>query len=373
MTSAGRRAIFRDVTSVSGCAPGRVELLGNHTDYNKGVVLAAAIDRGLTVAGTERDDGVIRISSQLIDDSIAVLLSELRPQTNARWANYALGVVEQFRAAGHPIGGFTAEVSGDVPAGAGLSSSAAFEVATAGFLMALHEIRLDPLAVARLCQRAENDFVGVQSGLLDQATSIFGRADHLVFLDCRTDEIRTIPFPDGVVMVIAQSRGKHELLQSLYNQRRAECDAAASALGVGSLREVTPARLQSSGTALDPILRKRAAHIVGENERVLRAVEILNSSGGPTEFGDLMNASHESSRINFENSTDELDRLVEIARLQPGVFGSRLTGGGFGGATVTLVDAARATDLVAHLRPHATAVFVCRAADGAAVNWSCAA
>lgn len=369
MTSAGARAILRDVTPVSGYAPGRVELLGNHTDYNQGVVLAAAIDRGLTVAGTRRDDEVIKLSSQTLDDPVAVPLSDLRPQTKGRWANYALGVVEQFRSAGHRIGGFTAEVSGDLPAGAGLSSSAAFEVATAGFLMALHGLRLDPLAVARLCRRAENEFVGVQSGLLDQATSVFGCAEQVVFLDCRSEEIRTIPFPDGVVMVIAQSRGKHDLLQSLYNQRREECMAAARALHVASLREVTSAQLDDAGSKLDPILRRRAAHIVGENERVWRAVEILQSGKPPGEFGALMNASHESSRTNFENSTDELDQLVEIARALPGVFGSRLTGGGFGGATVTLVETARAPDVVAQLRPHATAVFVCRAADGAAASW----
>ena len=358
------------MTPVSGSAPGRVELLGNHTDYNQGVVLAAAIDRKLTVTGLRRDDDVIQLSSRLISAEVTTSLSDLHPRTTERWANYALGVVEQFRAAGHKIGGFTAEVSGDVPAGAGLSSSAAFEVATAGFLMALHDLRIDPLAVARLCQRAENDFVGVQSGLLDQTTSVFGRADHLVYLDCQSEQIRTTPFPPGLVMVIAQSRGKHDLLQSLYNQRREECAAAARALGVTSLRAITRARLDSAASKLDPVLHRRAAHIVGENERVLRAVDILKSGGSPIEFGALLNASHESSRTNFENSTADLDRLVEIARSVSGVLGSRLTGGGFGGGTVTLVESARAADLVAHLRPHATAVFVCRAADGAAIAWS---
>jgi galactokinase len=345
-------------------------LLGNHTDYNQGVVLAAAIDRGLTVSGIRRNDEVIRLSSRLTNTEINASLSELRPRTKDSWANYALGVVKEFRAAGYEIGGFAADVSGDVPSGAGLSSSAAFELATAGFLMALHHLHVDPLAVAKLCQRAENHFVGVQSGLLDQVTSVFGRADHLVYLDCRSEEIRTIPFPTGLVMVIAQSRGKHDLLQSLYNQRRAECAAAAKALGVTSLRDVTPAQLEIAGPKLDPILRRRAAHIIGENDRVLRAVEILKSGANPGEFGALMNASHESSRTNFENSTADLDRLVETALALPGVLGSRLTGGGFGGATVTLVERERAAEVVAHLEPHATAVFVCRAADGAAVTWS---
>ncbi|MFL6520184.1 MAG: galactokinase [Chthoniobacterales bacterium] len=358
------------MTPVSGYAPGRVELLGNHTDYNQGVVLAAAIDRGLTVTGVPRGDDVIQLSSPLIAAEITTSVSDLRSRTDNPWANYALGVVAQFRGAGYPIGGFTAEVSGDVPAGAGLSSSAAFEVATAGFLMALHDLRIDPLEVAKLCRRAENEFVGVQSGLLDQVTSVFGRANHVVFLDCRSEEIRTIPFPTGLALVIAQSRGKHDLLQSLYNQRREECTAAGRALGVSSLRDVSPAQLECAAPNLEPLLHRRAAHIVGENDRVLRAVEILKSGDDPRSFGHLMNASHESSRTNFENSTADLDRLVEIARSLPGVFGSRLTGGGFGGATVTLVESARADDVVERLRPHAAAVFVCQAADGAAVSWS---
>jgi galactokinase len=236
--------------------------------------------------------------------------------------------------------------------------------------MALYDLRIEPLSVARLCQRAENDFVGVKSGLLDQATSVFGRADHAVYLDFQSDEIRSIPLPTGLALVIAQAPSKHDLLDSLYNQRRAECAAAADALGVVSLREITPARLDAAGPNLDPLLRRRAAHIVGENDRVFRAVNILTSGGSAAEFGALMNASHESSRTNFENSTADLDRLVDIARALPGVFGSRLTGGGFGGGTVTLVEAARAADVVAGLRREATAVFICRAADGAAVGWS---
>src|SRR4051794_30844895 len=168
---------------VSGYAPGRVEILGNHTDYNQGVVLAAAINRGLSVSGTPRDDKTIRLRSKLTDASINVALRDLGPLVDNRWANYALGVVQQFIAMGHKIRGFDAEVHGDLNAGAGLSSSAAFEVATASFLMTLYKLRLEPLEVAHLCRRAENEFVGVQSGLLDQITSVFGRADKLIYLD----------------------------------------------------------------------------------------------------------------------------------------------------------------------------------------------
>lgn len=363
------------MSPASAYAPGRVELLGNHTDYNQGVVLAAAIDRGLTVAGISRRDDLIVLTSKVADSRIHVSLRELKPQEEARWANYPLGVVEQFIRAGFAIHGFDAEVTGDVPAGGGLSSSAAFEVATAGLLIKLHEIRVAPLEVAKLCQRAENYFVGVRSGLLDQVTSVFGREDQLVYLDCQNEDIRTIPFPPGFALVIAESGVKHNLLRSLYNTRREECEAAAEALHVESLREVTPDHLEAMHASLDPVLYRRAAHIVGENERVWQAVAALEK-GDAAAMGTLMNASHESSRANFENSTPELDDLVSIARKLPGVLGSRLTGGGFGGATVTLVEAARGEEVAENLQSqyaehsgHHAKAFVCRIADGAAARW----
>lgn len=368
-------AIESAVSPASAYAPGRVELLGNHTDYNQGVVLAAAIDRGLTVAGISRKDDSIIFTSKNADSRVHVSLRDLQPQEQARWANYPLGVVQQFMRAGLEVRGFDAEVSGDVPSGTGLSSSAAFEVATAGLLMKLHEHRIAPLEVAKLCQRAENDFVGVRSGLLDQVTSVFGRADHLVYLDCQTEEIRTIPFPHGYALVIAESGVKHNLLRSLYNTRREETAAAADALDAPSLRDVTPELLENGRARLDPVLYRRAAHIVGENDRVWRAIAALEN-GDAVEIGRLMNASHESSQNNFENSTPELDSLVTIARALPGVLGSRLTGGGFGGGTVTLVEAAESENVVAGITAkygessmHKPEAFVCRIADGAAVRW----
>ena len=354
--------------TASGYAPGRVELLGNHTDYNQGVVLAAAIDRGLTVTGTPRPDGIITIASDFSNSPVEISPGDRAPLPATPWANYPLGVVHQFELAGHRIGGFDATVSGDIPAGAGLSSSAAFEVATAGFLMALHRIRLEPMAVAKLCQRAENDFVGVRSGLLDQATSVFGRANHVVHLDFQSEEIRTIPLPAHLSLVIADSGAKHQLVESEYNMRRDECAAAAKALGVASLREVSSAQLEAARRSLNPILHRRAAHIVGENERVTRAAEALKQ-GDAAAFGSLMNASHESSRTNFENSTPVLDHLVAIARSLPGVLGSRLTGGGFGGGTVTLVETEAAEDVARELARHSPLVFVCQTADGAAMTW----
>ena len=195
-------------------------------------------------------------------------------------------------------------------------------------------------------------------------------------LDFQTEQIRTIPFPSGFALVIVESGVKHSLLQSQYNARREECAAAAQALGATSLRAVTPERLEQARPALEPLLYRRAAHIVGENERVARAIEAM-TSGDSTAIGALMNSSHESSRVNFENSTPELDLLVSIAQSIEGVRGSRLTGGGFGGGTVTLVEARRAEDVVQQMQtqyeersPHKAAGFVCRSADGAAMSWS---
>ncbi len=362
--------------SASSYAPGRVELLGNHTDYNGGVVLAAAIDRGITASGSSRNDELITLSSDLSPGRVEVSLADVRPQPRERWANYPLGVVQQFQRRGDTIRGFDAHVTGNVPVGAGVSSSAALEVATAGLLMKLNGLEIAPLELAKLCQRAENDFVGVRSGLLDQATSVFGRADQLVYLDFRSEEIRTVPFPVGCALVIVESGAKHSLLTSQYNARREECAAAAKALGVPALREVTLPALEQASSSLDPLLYRRAAHIVGENERVWRAVDAMQS-GDARAIGALMYASHESSRVNFENSTPELDRLVSIAQSIPGVLGSRLTGGGFGGGTVTLVEAPQATEVLEQIRNQYSlgtgptpAGFVCRIADGAAVSWS---
>jgi galactokinase len=211
--------------------------------------------------------------------------------------------------------------------------------------------------------------------LLDQVTSVFGRADHLVYLDCQTEEIRTVAFPTEFALVIADSGVKHSLLQSHYNTRRQECAAAAQALGVATLREVTPEKLEHARASLDPVLYRRAAHIVGENDRVWRAIEALQS-GAAGALGALMNASHESSRTNFENSTPELDLITSIAREVPGVLGSRLTGGGFGGGTVTLVPADRAEEIAQQISARyaeksgrAAAAFVCRIADGADMHW----
>ncbi|MDP9099010.1 MAG: galactokinase [Verrucomicrobiota bacterium] len=357
--------------TVRASAPGRVELLGNHTDYNEGVVLAAAIDRGLAVSGHAREDGMISLRSSSMGQ-VAVPLRGLQPQIGAaHWANYVLGVVSEFVARGISVPGFSVEVDGDLPPGNGLSSSAALEVATAFFLQKLCPARFAAMEIAKMCQRAEEMFTGVRSGLLDQVTSIFGKANHAVFFDARSEEVRAVPFPADFALVVAQTGAPRALAAGKYNERRAETRAAAQALGVSALRAISSAEI-AARPGLPELSRRRALHVVTENERVWLALELLDRGDGPG-FGLLMNQSHESSRVNFENSTAELDQLVEAARQLPGVLGSRLTGGGFGGATISLCERSRANEIAASLtvasarQTGITApAFVCQLSDGAA-------
>ena len=363
------KASTRTAGQVSAFAPGRVELLGNHTDYNQGLVLGAAINRGVTVSGWRREDDEIRLNSDLMGRA-AVRLPDLQPQTEATWVNYCLGVVRELIDAGIRIGGFDADVHANLPPRSGLSSSAALEVATALFLLKLQREELHPMDLAKLCQRAEHRFVGVRSGLLDQVMSIFGRANHAVFFDTRTEEVRLIRFPENLALIIAESGKQRELSRGDYNLRREQTHAAARWLGVNALRDITSAELINRSD-FDPILAARARHVVGENERVLAAVELLNQGDGDG-FGRLLNESHASSQHNFENSTPELDRLVEIARALSGVLGARLTGAGFGGAIIALCNHEQADAAAAELQHKyqnqtgiPSTAFVCRISDGA--------
>lgn len=312
-------------------APGRVELLGNHTDYNGGVVLSAALTQGITASGHRRNDSTILLRTEGSGESARAHVDRLAP--TGHWSDYPLGVVAELQKAGLRVGGFDAEFTSTLPSGAGLSSSAAIEVATALLLMRLFGFTLDPMDLARLCRRSENEFVGVNCGLLDQATSVFGCRQHAVFLDCRAESVETIPFPQGTGLLIVNSGVKHALTGGEYNERRAQCFQAAEAIGVAALRDADEAALEAA--TMPGIVRRRARHIVGENARVFAAVSHLRR-GEARAFGSLMSASHKSSQKNFENSTPELDLLVELAQDQPGIFGARLTGGGFGGAIVAL-------------------------------------
>jgi galactokinase len=322
-------------------APGRVELLGNHTDYNEGLVLSAAIDRGVTVHGGPREDGRVVLTSLALDKRVEVALGGFEKEEVESWANYALGVVQVFGNRGYELGGVEMEIVSDLPIGAGLSSSAAFEVATATFLKKCFGWMIEPLQLARLCRQVENEYVGVNCGLLDQVSSVFGKRNCAIYLDCRAETVETVPFPGELALLIAHSGVKHALVGGEFNERRERCFSAAKKLGAEWLRDVGSAELEAGRGKLTEIEYRRAAHVVGEMERVSQGVEFLRTANARG-FGELMFTSHESSRTNFENSTPELDALVRIAREEDGVYGSRLTGGGFGGATVSLVAAGEA-------------------------------
>ena len=353
--------------SVTSFAPGRVELLGNHTDYNGGVVLSAALDLGISATGHRRDDGKIVLSSEGIEGTVSADPESLT--ASGSWADYPLGVAKMLREAGYPVSGFEAKFSSTLPLGAGLSSSAAIEVCTAVLLTKLFGFSVDRLDLAKICRKAENEFVGVSCGLLDQVSSIFGKNEHAIFLDCRAETVENVAFPHGVALLVVNSGVKHALTGGEYNERRDQCFEAARILGVPALRDTTSTQLEAA--VMPDLVKRRAAHIVGENERVFEALADLRQGGAAT-FGKLMSASHQSSMFNFENSTPELDALVEIALAQDGVLGARLTGGGFGGAIVALVEqdkisaiaSAMETEYTLRTGHHGTAI-PCQIGDGA--------
>ncbi len=355
----------------SAYAPGRVELLGNHTDYNKGTVLAAALDIGVTIEGEASGDDKITIKSSNLQRSATTSVATMAAVADEPWASYLIGVAKELKDLGYPISGFDAEFNSTIPVGAGLSSSAALEVATGMLLQKLFEFTLPPMHLAKVCRRAENRFVGVSCGLLDQATSVFGRRNYVVHLDCREESVEMIPMPEDCQLLITNSNVQHNLTGGEYNERRDSCLKAARKLGVQSLRDVSPEQLESHIGELDDLLLRRSRHVVGEIDRVRRG-SIALRDGDVHAFGKMMFESHHSSIVNFENSTKELDALVEIARDTPGVLGSRLTGGGFGGATVSLIrkDAvAAASERIAQEYQQRcgleATILVCKVADGA--------
>jgi galactokinase len=323
-------------------APGRVEVLGNHTDYNEGYTLSCAIDREVLVAAG-KSDAADAFEFSSIQFPQTVKLQGAEPQKDNTWVNYPLGVYTTLKARGFPVGPFKIAIASSIPVGAGLSSSAALEVATGLALARLFGFEIGASELAQICQLAENSFVGAKCGLLDQFSSIFGRKNHLLFIEYRTLEHETVSISDpDVALAVTMSGVSHTLVASSYNDRRRECFGAADFFraqdpGKKTLRDVTMTDLLEAQGKLDPLFLKRAMHPVGEDERVKKGMSLLKKGDMKT-FGRLLYESHESSRVNFENSCRELDILVDIARNIPGVYGSRLTGGGFGGATLTFLQ-----------------------------------
>jgi galactokinase len=315
-------------------APARVNLIGEHTDYNDGFVMPFAIEKAVYVAASPRDDGGFMVASADFAGILEVSLDDLDESTFAKdWTKFPYGVLSLLKRAGHALRGANLLITSDIPSGAGLSSSAALEVGIATALTKLFDLKLTDVEIAKVGQTAENEFAGVNSGIMDQMASVLGKAGHALFLDCRSLEWQQIPLGKASFL-ICDTRTKHSLAESEYNTRRAECEAAAAALGKGSLRDVNLGEIAS----LPKLLAKRARHVVTENLRVLSAVEALRAADLAT-VGELMNASHASLRDDFEVSTRELDVVAEICRSQPEILGSRMMGGGFGGCTISICRA----------------------------------
>ena len=358
-------------------APGRVNLIGEHTDYNDGFVLPVAIDRAIWIAAAPRDDGRVVVYSLDFDEraefSLDTLLGEdgsLKNQGSG-WIEYLKGTAWSLQSAGHELAGWEGVLVGDVPLGAGLSSSAALEVATARAFAAAGGLEWDPVEMAKLGQKAENQWVGVNCGIMDQLISATGRRDHALLIDCRSLETSPVPFPPGVAVVILDTGTRRGLVDSAYNERRGQCEAAADFFGVKALREVDRRTLRAKASELDDTVLRRARHVITENDRTLAAVKAMGDGNLET-LGQLMIESHVSLRDDYEVSSDALNAMVDSANAHAACFGARMTGAGFGGCAVAVVksDAADsfsrtvAADYEKH-SGHIPALYVCRASGGA--------
>lgn len=332
---------FKREPAVCAYAPGRIEVLGNHTDYNEGFVLSAAIGLGTFFLAAPSATAKCRVVAGDLMEEVSFDTGDPSPSRHDPWANYVKGVFAGI--AGHAAirKGFDALFLGNIPLGAGLSSSAALEISAGLALSAIYKFKPDMITLARIGQKAEHDFAGVKCGLMDQITSLYGKRHSLVLTDFRSLEARTVPL-NNASFLLCNTRVKHRLVDGAYNERRRSCEAAAAYLAsvlehpVKALRDATARELSQHSSRMDPIAVKRAAHIIGENDRVLRAARLL-IAGKLEDFGKLMYASHESSVRNFENSCEELDAIVNAAKKIPGILGARLSGGGFGGSVVALV------------------------------------
>lgn len=357
-------------------APGRVNLIGEHTDYNDGFVLPMAIDRAICIALRPRRDGRVVVHAVDLEDTADFSLEALQ-NTNEGWAEYPKGVAWSLQEAGYTLHGWQGVIVGDVPRGAGLSSSAALELATARAFSVVSMLPWNPSEMAQLCQRAENDWVGVRCGIMDQMISAAGQADHALLIDCRSLETRPVSMPSDIVVVVMDTASRRGLVDSAYNERREQCETAARFFGVPALRDVSVAEFEARAQALEDevgrVIRRRARHVVTENARTLLAVEALER-GDLREMGHLMDASHASLRNDFEVSSAELDAMVACARQGDACYGARMTGAGFGGCAIALVqaDAARTFSAqVATCYREATDmepnILICQAAQGAEV------
>ena len=350
-------------------APGRVNLIGEHTDYNDGFVMPCAIDFATYVAAAPRADRKLFVASLNFPGIYEFDLDEPTADVAEGWARYVQGVAMIFEKSGYVLCGANILIDSSVPVGAGLSSSAALEVATGFALTKLAAEEVDKWILAKIGQRAEHEYAGVRSGIMDQFASAFGLENHALFLDCRTLEWEPIPLSTAK-FIICNTKTKHELADGEYNKRRADCEESARLLGKNSLRDVSLAEFNEKSKDLPERLKMRARHVITENQRVLDAVRCLKNND-LAQFGKLMNQSHESLRQDYEVSSPELDLMVEIVRSQPGVLGARMTGGGFGGCTVNLLQTDVSGEFVERVSVEyqkmtgiVPEIYVCRAAQG---------
>jgi galactokinase len=360
-------------------APGRVNLIGEHTDYNDGFVMPSAIGFSTSVAIAPRSDGKLAIRSEEFPQAFEFEAGNLPQKRAGAWCDYVLGVALMLEQMGHHLGGASVLVQGEVPVGAGLSSSAALEVASALALMSLNGVQIPLPEVAKLGQRAENEFIGAHVGIMDQFVSCLGKAGHALLLDCRSLDFKLVPIPESVQLVICNTMVKHEHASGEYNRRRAECEEGVRILsqwypGVRALRDVSLEQLGSHTKDVPDVVYKRCLHVVEENQRVLQGAKRLED-GDLRGFGELMRQSHRSLRDLYEVSCRELDLMVEMAEGLSGCWGGRMTGGGFGGCTVNLVNAADAQSFAVEISERYRRstgikpdVYVCSAADGAAAR-----
>jgi len=323
-------------------APGRVNLIGEHTDYNAGFVLPAAIDFSTTAELQPLQERKLEIYSEEFDEYVELNLDAEFPRPTGHWSDYVIGVAVTLENAGHRLKGARIRIRSDIPLGAGLSSSAAIEVVTAYALVQHSRLKIDRVELAKLCQKSENEFVGARVGIMDQFASLNGRLNHALLLDCRSLEFKLFELPESIRLVICNTMVKHELAGSEYNKRRAECEAGLEKLaeflpGITALRDVSAVQLEEHREALPEIIYRRCRHVITENARTLAAAGALEVLNLPS-FGLLMNESHRSLRDDYEVSCRELDLMVSLAHEVDGVYGARMTGAGFGGCTINLVD-----------------------------------
>jgi galactokinase len=363
------------VTAIRARGPGRVNLIGEHTDYNDGFVLPMAIDRATWIALRPCDDRRVRLRSVLFDEEVEIDLDALA-RGGPGWAEYVKGMAWALLEGREPLRGWDGVVAGDVPVGAGLSSSASLELCAARAFAAAADLEWDAKTMAVRAQRAENEWVGMKCGIMDQLVSAAAEEGSALLIDCRSLETTAVPLPADVAVVVLDTSTRRGLVDSAYNERRAQCEAAARALDLPALRDVALSRLVAGAVRMDGTTLRRARHVVTENDRTLRAVEALRR-GDVAALGALLDASHESLRDDFEVSSPALDAMVACARKDPACYGARMTGAGFGGCAVALARVGQTEPFLGRVLADyqdATGLvprgYVCRPSAGASVTAS---